>query len=708
MSNEEKNKLEAQEEQQAETTSGSEETAQVEDFKAQAEELEANRKKAMAALGLLDETSEEKKEEVQEEVSVPEAEAPVVEEAVVEEVKVETPETATETEPVVEEVTAKKEVVTEETSDDAEGESDDQQEEEGDEEEDSADIHYEHLSLTELVTAAKELKEEGKWRKAEKRLKVMRDSIQKIRNEKREEVKAKFVEENGTEEGFEYKNDPEIDEFFAVFKFVRDSRKKEFEQATKNRQTNLKEKWSIVEQIKELTEAIDQKGTLEKVKALQKKFKEIGSVPATDAEDLYRSYEAVLDIFYDNKSIEFDLKELDRKKNLESKLDICERAEKLLEMEDVKEAAIQLNALHEEFKHVGPVPREEQENVWQRFKAASDKIYDKRRELAEEFKLELKRNMEIKQQLCLKVEPFANFDSDRIKEWNEKTKELLALQKEWEQVGALPREVAKDINRQFWGNFKGFFANKSKFFEALEASRKENLKAKEELCEKAEALQDSEEWKETTDALIQLQKEWKEVGPVPEKQREAIYQRFKAACDHFFDKRRNSRKSQDNQFVENLKAKEAICTEILADAKAKKFDLEDLAKKKEKYFEIGFVPRKAMDDILEKFLAAIDTYFENSPFTGEEREQQLLEFQADLFKDAPRAAHKLRKKEGNLRQKINNLENDIALWQNNLEFFANSKTADKLREDFNKKVAKAQKEIDKLKEQLKIVNKINY
>ncbi len=681
MTNEEKNNLEPQEEVTSKTEAAAE--GSMEEIQSQSAELEANRKKAMAALGLLDEPANAQPEEI-----------PVVEQ----EVTVEVAE-ATSAKPVAK-ASAQPEV---ESSKQEATHADDE-----DQEDDAEDAHYDQFSLDQLLAAAQELKETTQLGKAEKRLKKMREFVQKIRNELKEESRANYVAANGSEEGFEFQNPSQVDEFFTIFKSIRENRQKHFEKMTLDRQNNLKGKWAIVENIKELTEAIDQKGSLEKVKQLQKKFKEIGPVPATDAEDLYRSYEAVLDIFYDNKSIEFDLKELDRKKNLETKLEICDRAEKLIEMEDVKEAAIQLNALHDEFKSVGPVPREGQEIVWQRFKTASDTVYDKRRELAEQFKLELKRNMETKQQLCLLVEPFAQFQSDRIKEWNEKTKELQALQKDWDKVGPLPREVAKDINRQFWANFKLFFSNKGKFFEQLENTRKENLKAKEALCEQAEILKESDDWKEATDKLIELQKQWKEVGPVPEKQREPIYQRFKAACDFFFERRRSQRKNQDSQYVDNLKAKDKICAAMVADAKKKTFDMATLEAYKKDFFAIGFVPRKNMDDILEKFITASDVYLENSPLTGDEKERQKLEFQSDLFKDAPRAAMKFRKKEQNLRQKISQLENDIALWENNLEFFANSKTADKLREDFQKKVKAAQKEIKEMKEQLAIISNVNY
>ena len=316
--------------------------------------------------------------------------------------------------------------------------------------------------------------------------------------------------------------------------------------------------------------------------------------------------------------------------------------------------------------------------------------------------------MQLKQQLCLEVEPFLSFESDRIKEWNAKTKELLAIQEKWEKVGALPREVAKDINKQFWGNFKQFFANKSKFFETLEQQRAENLKLKEALVEKAQALKESKDWAETAEQLKELQQEWRKVGPVPEAHRDSVYAKFKAACDEFFNRKRNRRAEQDKEFTENLKLKLAVCKEIETLAGTKEASIEKFEAAFKKYFEVGFVPRKDINAVLEKLLTAIDKFFEGfGGLTEEELEQKKVEYKSEVLKSVPNASRKLEKQEMAIRNKIQSKENDIALWQNNLQFFANSKTADKLREEFNEKIEKAQKSIGALKNQLRILRSIN-
>lgn len=414
-----------------------------------------------------------------------------------------------------------------------------------------------------------------------------------------------------------------------------------------------------------------------------------------------------MDRFYDNRSIYFELKELDRRKNLEAKLELCERAEKLNEESNIKLAMKELNELHEEFRHIGPVPKEEQEPLWQRFKSASDALYDKRRVFIDKLKEDFNENLKVKKQLGDEAQAFLTFDSDRINDWNAKTKEILELQKKWEAVGGLPREKAREINKHFWGGFKGFFSNKNAFFKKLEGQRSENLAKKEALVEKAEALKDNKDWDATAEELKKLQQEWKEIGPVPEKQRNVIFAKFKKACDHFFEQKRAKNKEVNQEFEENLKNKEAICESIETLAKEKSSDLDKLETLFDQYQEIGFVPRNAIRTIQNRFNEAVDKFLENAEKLSEEEKHDIkLTIKFSKLKNSPNSSRKLHHKEGEIRKHITNLENDIATWRNNLEFFANSKTADKLKDDFNVKIKKAKAELKELKDQLQILRNI--
>jgi|GEM_PF-88270 len=575
-------------------------------------------------------------------------------------------------------------------------------------EEEIEELDFDSLSISKILEISKEQLSDDNINKADKTMRKLRDVVNVHRNEARKTaLEAYKSTNNDSEEGFAFKPDQAFIEFSELFKKHVDRRKDIYQSLRKERSDNLSAKKAIIQEIKEISSHEDQKGSLAKIKKLQQQWKEIGSVPQIDAEDLYKTYNALLDIFYDHKSIEYELKEIDRKKNLEAKLQLCEKAEDLVNNENVNEALKLLKHLHEEYKVIGPVPKEKSDETWERFKKASDALYDKKREYAEVYKKQLNENMEAKQALCLEVEPFANFNSERIKEWNDKTKELLAVQQKWEAIGSLPREVAKSINKQFWGNFKQFFNNKGKFFERLEAHRKENLEQKEALCVKAEELKDSENWNDTAEALKKLQREWKEIGPVPESQREKIYQRFKAACDYFFNRKRDQRSSRDKEFKDNLKIKKDICTQMEALANEGSDNEAKLNELVDAYLAAGYVPKRDMNTILEKFVSAFEAFYDNYPEEDEDKKEKIkIQALVAFNKKAPQLGSKMRRQEHAIRKKITALENDITLWENNLTFFANSKTADKLKKEFSTKIDQANKKLNGLKAQLKILSKM--
>jgi quinol monooxygenase YgiN len=354
------------------------------------------------------------------------------------------------------------------------------------------------------------------------------------------------------------------------------------------------------------------------------------------------------------------------------------------------------------------VPKDQQDAIWQRFKAAADAIYERKRKASAEMRRVLEENMKSKQELCIKIEPFAEYNSDRITDWNAKTKEIMALQAEWEKIGPAPKEVAKDINKQFWSNFKQFFAAKGRFFDQLEKSRQENLSQKIELCLQAEALKDNSDWDAVTATLKKLQEQWKKIGSVPESQREAVYQRFKAACDYFFERKRNRSQAQEKEFDTNLAKKRTICEQIEALAAAKETDLAKLEELHKAFLAIGFVPRNQIEKITDRLENAITSFLKNLDMPEEEREKIKFRLQMQSLEGNPDAGRIIAKQEQALRKKIAAMENDISLWKNNLDFFANSKTADKLRRDFQMKIDAAESHLDKLRSQLRaLVNTVN-
>jgi hypothetical protein len=438
----------------------------------------------------------------------------------------------------------------------------DLKEKDDDDDHEDEDVDYSNLSKKELVDVIKELARADNVIQAERKAREVKHFFDEFREKEREEALEKFKAEGGEEGDFSFRPDELTVRFDANFQLIRDRKHDYTKDREKKKDENLKKKQDILERLREFVDSEETNISFENFKKFQEEWKSTGPVPGSYARTLWANYNALIDRFYDNRSIYFELKELDRRKNLESKLELCVRAEELLKMEQVTEAVKELNELHHEFKHIGPVPKEEQEPLWTRFKAASDAIYDRRKAFVEKLKGELEGNMKIKSELADKVAEFGEFDSDRIKAWNAKTKEILDIQKKWENTGGLPRAHAKEINKKFWSNFKTFFSNKNQFFKKLDAEREENLEKKRTMVQKALELKDNEDMQSTAEKLKQLQREWREVGPVPGKYRESVYKEFKSACDEFFERKRASRDEASKEYVENYEKKKSICKNI--------------------------------------------------------------------------------------------------------------------------------------------------
>lgn len=585
---------------------------------------------------------------------------------------------------------------------------DDQDHHDEEEEHDDDDEHeaedYSHYTPQQLLDKFTEVIHWDNLKKADRVVRELKAVHDELLAHDREEALKKFIADGGEEDAFEFRLDDLAYRFEENYKLFREKKHKLHLSLEQQKEENYKKKTEVLEKLRHLVDGEETTTSINALKKIQDEWKSIGQVPGKFAKTLWANYNALIDRFYDNRSIYFELKELDRKKNLESKLELCERAEALAKEENIKEAVKELNLLHDEFKHIGPVPKESQEELWQRFKAASDLIYAKRRDMVDELKVELKANMEVKLKLCEEAEQFLSFNSDRINEWNKKTKEILELQRKWEAVGGVPKEHAKKVNKRFWGAFKGFFSNKSAFFKTLEGKRHENLKLKEELVAKAEALQDSEQWESAANQLKQLQQQWREIGPVPEKVKETIFQKFKAACDHFFERKRAQSKGAEKEYYENLKKKEAICEEILKLAKEGNPDLDIVKAFQEQYAGIGFVPRNAIKTIQKKYQESLDELARSAENLPEDQRMKLkTAIQVSKLKSEPHSERKIHHKESQIKRQISTLENDIAVWKNNLEFLASSKKADKLKEDFDEKIAKAEEELEGLKQQLRVI-----
>jgi hypothetical protein len=575
-------------------------------------------------------------------------------------------------------------------------------------EEDYEHVDYSHFTKAQFVDLIKELAKDTDQKKIDRVLRDIKPLFDELRDRERTAALNRFILDGGVVDDFSYKADELTQQFETSFKHIKDKRTQHLRSLEEQRNDNYKKKSDLLEKLRLLVDSQDASNQFNAFKDLQKEWRNTGPVPGTQARTLWANYHALVDRFYDNQSIYFELKELDRKKNLEAKVELCARAEKLAGVEKIKDAIRELNEFHHEFKHIGPVPMEDKEAVWQRFKTASDSVYARRDEYLKTLQQELNANLEHKNKLCDEVAAYVSFKSDRIKEWNQKTKEVLDIQKKWEAVGGLPRSKSKEVNKRFWSAFKAFFSNKSLFFKKLDEERDSNLKKKNELVQRALALKESQEWDKASNELKNIQQQWKDIGPVPEKFREKVFKEFKEACDYFFDAKRNQQGKQDNEQAENLKQKEAICAELekhIADKTATRDLLKEI---EERFNQVGFVPRKDINTIRNRYHDAVQK-FTNSieGLSDEDKSRLVLENQLHDLKNDPLGGQKLYQKEQAIRKKIQKVENDIAVWRNNLEFFGRSKNADKYKEEFNEKINEATDSLKELKAQLKLLRTVS-
>ena len=573
--------------------------------------------------------------------------------------------------------------------------------------EEHAHTDYTTFSKKELVEVVKELARHDDVRKADAIMKEVKPVFDEMRAHEKSEALKRFKSEGGVEDDFEYRLDELDHAFDATVKLLRDKRNQFYKSQEEKKSDNLRKKNEVLDQLRLLIDGEDNPNSFHLFKDLQQQWKQVGPVPVSNIKTLWANYNALIDRFYDHRSIYFELKELDRKRNLEAKQDICVKAERLREVTSIKDAVRELNELHHEFKHIGPVPKEDQENVWQRFKKASDEVYARRDVFVADLHTELQKNLDVKTHLLTEIDTFVSFTTDRIKDWNHKTQEILELQKKWDAVGAVPRVKARDINKKFWSAFKSFFHHKGIFFKKLDEDRGNNLKAKQELVKRALEMKESEDWSKTTQELIELQKTWKEIGPVPEKQREKIYKEFKEACDFFFEHRRGSQEKADQEQTENLKKKEVVIEALLKGAGEKTGSLDILHQLQAQFNEIGFVPKNVMASIKNRHSEATTKYIESiGGLNAEEKDHYQLEAQLSGLRNDPQGERKIYHKEQSLRKQIMKAENDLAVLRNNLEFFGRSKNAEKLKGEFTGKIEEAEHHLVQLKSQLKLLKAV--
>ncbi|MHA8091463.1 DUF349 domain-containing protein [Aquirufa regiilacus] len=547
----------------------------------------------------------------------------------------------------------------------------------------------------------------GTYKKVDEITKEVKEAWSQLKYAEKQAAAEAFKAANeGSDEGFDFK-DEAVYAVDQLINHIRTEKQAFFQGLEKAREKALEGKTRLINELRDLVDKDDNgdpahvNASFKAFKKIQEEWKGLGAVQGQMNQTLWQSYHALVDRFYSNRSIFFELLELDRKKNLQAKEIIATKLEKLAaavaQATNLPVLLKEAEELFNEYKHIGPAHREDNEAMWQRVKKSLDVLFEQKRQIQDANKAVFEENLKIKKELAGLMHGYASFTSTSISEWNQASKAVLALQEQWGKLkGGLPREGGKEVSHQFWADLKTFFKLKSDFFGKIDAERKANLAAKQQLIEQVEGIVAvGTETQEITQTVIELQKKWKEIGHVPEKQKDSIYAKFKAACDNYFNlKRSASRGAKDAEMDANLAAKQAILADMEAMLKDASL-LARLGEVKAAWDAIGFVPKKNVKDLQEAFRKTWNALID---LARTQPKEQLAAWGFELKSlKTESAAPESSTPSADSRKKIQALENDIAVLTNNLEFFAKSKNSEKLRAEVEKKIAAAEKELEKLK-----------
>ena len=566
---------------------------------------------------------------------------------------------------------------------------------------------YANLNEVELVDSLRQLLESDDFDSIKDDVDAIKIHFFRLYRANIEAQKAAFAEAGGDLSEFKAEPDPNELDLRELLKQYQDFRSDRNKKIDEQKDENLQKKYEIIEEIKALInnkESINR--TFHEFRELQNRWREIGVVPQAKLKDLWETYHHHVENFYDFIKINKELRDLDLKKNLEIKMEICEKTEELLVEPSIIKAFNILQKYHEQWREVGPVPRDKKDELWERFKAATSIINKKHQDYFEGRKSDQKKNLDAKIALCEKVEEIANTAIETHRDWDEKSRELIELQKIWRTIGFAPKKDNNKIYERFRIASDTFFDHKREFYNQNKEEQSNSLQMKTELCIQAEALKDSTDWKKTADEFINIQKAWKEIGPVPRKYSDVIWKRFRAACDYFFENKSKHFSSIDGEQGDNLRKKRELLEEV------KKFaltgddnaDLDKLKEFQRSFTEIGHVPFKDKDAIQNEFRDVINHHFDSLRI--DEKRRNLMKFKNKVAGNTSsgKGQNKNRFEREKYMTKLKQMETDLALLDNNIGFFANTKNAEALIGDVNQKIANTKEKIEFLKEKIRIMD----
>ena len=534
----------------------------------------------------------------------------------------------------------------------------------------------------------------------------LKQTFYKLHNAEQEAARKKFAEAGGAPEDYVPTPDPLEEEMKNAMSVIKNKRNELAAEVEKQKEMNLQVKLSIIEELKDLLESPeDANKNYTEFKRLQQQWNEVKLVPQASVNELWKNYQLYVEKFYDLLKLNNEFREYDFKKNLEIKTHLCEAAEKLAEETDVVSAFHQLQKLHQEFRETGPVAKELREEIWARFKAASTAVNRRHQQHFDALKEAEQQNLDQKTVICEIIEGIDYNELTNFAAWDTKTQEIIALQNKWKTIGYAPQKMNVKIFERFRAACDAFFNKKAEFFKTVKENMNENLEKKRALCEKAEALKDSTDWKATADTLVKLQKEWKTIGPVAKKHSDVIWKRFITACDYFFEQKNQAGASQRSEEQANLEKKRAIIAQLEAIGEETEADtaIEQVRTLMKEWNAVGFVPFKDKDKVYKQYHALVDKLFER--YNISQSNKKLSSFKntiSNIQEGSPQALYREREK---LMRAYDNMKSELQTYENNLGFLnAASKKGNSLLTELNRKVEKLKADIDLVKEKIKVID----
>ena len=536
----------------------------------------------------------------------------------------------------------------------------------------------------------------------------LKSSFYKLHVAEREAKLKAYLDAGGDPEQYQYTPDEQEEAFKAEMGIIKEKRAKVFKEQEAEKQENLTKKLAIIDRIKAMVTTPDEANkNYKEFKALQEQWREIKNVPADKANELWRNYQLYVEQFYDMLRLNSEAREYDFKKNLELKTALCEAAEKLADEEDVISAFHQLQKLHQEYREIGPVAKEQREEIWNRFKAASSVINKRHQQHFEGVRAKEEDNLARKTVLCEKVEAIAAEENKGSGDWEKHTKQIIDIQTEWKTIGFAPQKMNVKIFERFRAACDDFFGRKAAYFKGLKETFKENAEKKRALIEKAKELQSSTEWKSTSDKFIALQKEWKTIGMVPKKLGDQLWEEFLAACNTFFEARNAAGAGARGEERENLEKKQGIIEQLKALATETGEEVaEKVQKLVDEYNAVGHVPYKEKDKLYKEYHAVLDKLYKDLNISVAKR--KLNNFKQNLKNVAERGENALDNERTRLFRQYENLKSEIQTYENNLGFLnASSKKGNSLIDEMNRKVQKLKDDMNLIREKIKAIDAEN-